>query len=121
VLQPVQLVAQHRAQAHELVTMPEQLLQVAFGRCGNPDFREAFREQEFENEPGVALIGLLLAHFTGANLSRVADAKFVAQLRQQALEPANRPGGFDPHAHRPLQIPVERLGLAALVIQAPLG
>jgi hypothetical protein len=33
----------------------------------------------------------------------------------------NRPGGFDPHAHRALQIAIERLGLSALVIQLSLG
>jgi hypothetical protein len=45
----------------------------------------------------------------------------MTQFREQALEPANRPGGFDPHAHRPVQIPLERLGFAARVIQPPLG
>ena len=67
--------------------MPKQLPQVAFGGCGNPDLREAFREQKIENEPSVALIGLLLAHFTGANLGRVADPKFVAEFREQAFKP----------------------------------
>ena len=34
----------------------------------------------------------LLEHFTGANLGGVADPKnFVAQFREQAFEPANRP------------------------------
>jgi hypothetical protein len=45
----------------------------------------------------------------------------VTQFRQQAFEPANRPGGFDPYAHRPLQIPVERLGFSVLVIQPSFG
>ena len=118
--QRVQLVAQHRAHAHQLVTMPEQLPQVAFGRRGNPDFRKAFRQQQIENQRGVAFIGLLLAHFAGANLGGVSDPKFVTEFRQQPLEPVNRPGRFDPHAHRPLQIPVERVRFAALVIQPSL-
>src|SRR5882762_4585765 len=42
--QRVQLVAQHGAQAHQLVAMPEQLPEVAFGRCGNPDLWKTFRE-----------------------------------------------------------------------------
>jgi len=88
---------------------------------GTRDPREAFRQQQIENEPGVALIGFLFAHFTGANLGGVADPKFVAQFREQTCEPANRPGGFDPHAHRTLQIPVERVGFSRLVIQPPLG
>jgi len=37
------------------------------------------------------------------------------------VELANRPGGFDPHAYRTLQIPVERLGFSRLVIQPPFG
>ena len=79
--------------------MPEQLSEVAFGRCGNPDFRKAFCEQQIENQQGIALIGLLLAHFAGANLRGVSDPQFVTQFRQQPLEPVNRTGRFDAHAH----------------------
>ena len=58
------------AQANELVPMPKQLPQIAFGRCGNPDLREAFREQEIENEPGIALIGLPAARTIYVSLDR---------------------------------------------------
>src|SRR6202163_1024509 len=100
--------------------MPEQLPQVSLGRRGHPDFRKAFREQQIENEPGIAFIGFLFAHFTGANLRGVSNPKFVAQFRQQALEPANRTRRFDAHPHRSLQVPVERVRFPALVIQSPL-
>jgi hypothetical protein len=119
----VQLVGQHGAQTYQLVTMPEQLPEVAFGRCGNPDFQKASGEQKLENEPGVALIGLLFAYFTGTNLRGVSDPQFVAEIREQTLEPVNRAGRFDAHAHRflrTLQAPVERLSLATLVVQSPL-
>jgi hypothetical protein len=36
------------------VAMPEQLPQIAFGWCRNPDSREAVAEQKFENERSVA-------------------------------------------------------------------
>src|SRR5712664_1831848 len=114
------LVAQHRTQAHELVTVPKQLSEVAFGRRGYPDPREAFGKQEIQNEPGVALIGLLLAHLTGANPCGVSDPQFVTEFRDQTLEPVNRASGFDAYAHRSLQIPVEGVGFAAFMVQPPL-
>ena len=80
--QRVQLVAQHRAHAYEFVTMPEQLPEVPLGRRGNPDSREAHRQQKIENECGVALIGLLLAHFAGANLRGVSDPQLVTDFRK---------------------------------------
>jgi hypothetical protein len=76
-----------------------------------------------ENEPSIALIGLLFAYFAGANLSRVSDPQFVAELREQTLEPMNRAGRFDTYAYRfrrTLQAPVERLRLAAFVVQSAL-
>src|SRR5271163_1341053 len=88
--QRVQLVAQHGAHAYELVAVPKQLPEVAFGWCGNPDFREALRQQQIENEPGVALIGLLFAYLTGTNLCGVSDPQFVSEFRKQTLEPVNR-------------------------------
>jgi len=51
------------------MTVPEQLAEVAFGRCGNPDFGKRFASIQIEDEPGVALIGLLLPHFTGTDLA----------------------------------------------------
>ncbi len=117
----MQLVAQHRAHAYELVAVPKQLPEVAFGWRGNPDFRKALREQEIENESGIALIGLLFAHFTGANPRRVSNPQFVAELGEQTLEPVNRPSSFDTHADRFLQIlqtPVERVSLTAFMVQS---
>ena len=43
--QRVQLVAQHGAQADQLVAMPKQLPQIPLRRCGHPDSWKAFREQ----------------------------------------------------------------------------
>jgi hypothetical protein len=63
---------------------------------------------------------LLFTPFTGANLPGVADPQSVTELREQPLEPGNRPGGLDPHAHRNREITVERLGLAAPVVQPPI-
>jgi hypothetical protein len=102
--------------------MPEQLPEIAFRWCRHPDLWKAFRQQQIENERSVTLVGLLLARFTGANLRGVPDPQFVTELRQQTLEPVHRAGRFDAHANRflgTLQTPVERVGLAALVIQAP--
>jgi len=44
----------------------------------------------------------------------------VTEFREQTLEPVKESGGLDSHAYRSVKIAVERLGLAALVIQAPL-
>src|SRR6266849_6539392 len=60
---------------------------------------------------------------TRPNPRGVPDPQLVTELREQTLEPVNGPGGFDPYAYRflqTLQTPVERLGLAALVVQAAL-
>jgi hypothetical protein len=45
------------------------------------------------------------------------DPQFVTEFRQQALELVNETGRFDPHAHRPLQIPLQRMCSIALAIQ----
>src|SRR2546430_9489267 len=57
--------------------MPEQLPEIPLARGGHPDFGKALRKQKVENDPGIAFVGLLFAHFAGANLGRVADPKFV--------------------------------------------
>src|SRR4029077_13011379 len=119
----MQLVAQHGAQAYQLVAMPEQLPEITLARCRHPDFRKAPREQEIENESGVALIRLLFATLAGANLGRVTDPKFVPEFGQQTDEPVNRTSRFDAYAYRlwrRLQTPVERVGFAAFVVESPL-
>src|SRR5260370_10943603 len=103
--------------------MPKQLAEIPFGGRGNPDFRKAFGEQQVEDEPGIALIGLLFAHFACTNLRGVSDPQFVTEFREQTLEPVNGTSSFDSHAHRfarTLQTPVKCVSLAALVIQSPL-
>ena len=90
---------------------------------GTQIFGKALRQQQIENEPGVALIGLLFAHFTGTNLRGVSDPQFVAEFREQTLEPVNRASGFDAHAdrfRRTLQTPVERVSFAAFMVQSAL-
>jgi len=44
----------------------------------------------------------------------------MTEFCEQTLEPVNGSGGLDSHAYRSVKIAVERPGLAALVIQAPL-
>src|SRR5215467_12295739 len=117
----MKLVPEHGAQAHQFVAMPEQLPKIAFSGCGNPDPRKTVADQKFENERSIALIGLLLANLMGTNFRGVPDPQFVAEFREQTLEPMNGPGRFDAHTHRPLQAAVERLSLATLVVQPPLG
>src|SRR5438477_6771160 len=114
--QKVQLIAQHRAQGYELVAMPEQLPEIPLARGGHPDFGKTLREQQVENEPGIAFVGLLLANFRCANLGRVADPKFVPEFCKQALEPVNRPRRFDSHANRLLQTTVEGCGFSVFVL-----
>jgi hypothetical protein len=58
----------HGTHAHELVTVPEQLSEVAFSRRRNPNSREAIVEQEVEDERGVAFIRFLLAYFASTDL-----------------------------------------------------
>jgi hypothetical protein len=106
--------------------VPKQLPKVALGWRGNPDAGKAFYQQEIENECSIPLIGLLFAHFAGADLRGVTDPQFVAEIREQTFEPVHRPRGFNAHAHRFLrtsQAPVESVGLAVGVIQndAPLA
>ena len=83
------------------VAEAEDVVQIVFslGRSRNPDFWKPLREQQVEDEPGIALVGLLLAHFAGANLGGVSDPQLVAQFREQAHEPVDRTGGFDAHAN----------------------
>ena len=102
------------------MTVPVQLAEVSFGRRGNPDLRKAFGEQQFDDEPGVALIGLMFAHFAGADLRGVPDPQLAIEFREQTLEPVNGSGGFHPHEYRLVKTAVERLGLAALVVEAAL-
>ena len=97
--------------------MPEQLPEIAFRRCRYPDARKALGQQHIQNEPGVACIGLLLAHLRGANLGRVSDPQLVAEFGKQAFKPVHRTGRFDAHAHRSLQAAVKRLGFAVVVIE----
>src|SRR5437899_9163094 len=100
--------------------MPKQLPEIPLGRCRNPDFGKTLGEQELKNQPGIALVGFLFAYFAGANLRGVSDPQFVTEFGEKALEPVKESGGFDAHAHRSLQIPVERVGFAARVLQTPL-
>ena len=52
---------------------------------------------------GVARVSLLLAHHRCPDLRRVADPQLMAQLGQQALEPARVSRGLDAHPHWSLQ------------------
>jgi hypothetical protein len=80
--QKMKLVAQHRTQAHQLVTMPEQLPEIAFRRRGNPDSGKALREQKIENQSGIAFIRLLLTYFPCANLRGIPNPEFMTELRE---------------------------------------
>lgn len=60
---------------------------IAFDRCGNPDVRKALRKQKIENESGIAFLGLLLAHRTGANPCGVSSRRFVAELSESNRRP----------------------------------
>jgi transposase-like protein len=54
------------------------------------------------------------------NLGGIADPQLHRQLRQQPLEPARVPAGFDPHPHlhaAPLQFAIKPFGLARAVLQ----
>ena len=89
--QRVELVAQLRAQADQLVAMPEQLARGRVRPVREPRSSESSLQEQIEDQPGVALIGLLLAHLTGANLGGITDQQFVAEFREQTLEPVSGP------------------------------
>lgn len=82
----VELVAQHGTHAHELVTMPEQLPEIPLRGCGNSDPRKALGQQQIENVRGLALIGLLFTHHTGANLRGVPQSTVPARARTDRAE-----------------------------------
>ena len=75
--QGMQLVLHLRAPLHQLVPVQEQLPRVAFGRGGNPDTRELLGDEQLQQVPGIARIGLLFAHGPSANLGRIAHPQLV--------------------------------------------
>src|SRR2546426_10970187 len=95
----------------------EQLPEIAFGRRGNPDFRKTFREQQVKYQRGVALVGFLLAHATGASPGGVPDPQLVAAIRKQSFERVNGAGGLEAPAPWRLQTPGAGGGFGALVVQ----
>src|SRR5271166_3139797 len=98
------------------MTMAHQLPQIALLRAGHRQPRETLRQQQVEQQFGVAPVGLLLARGRRPDLTRMAHPQLDAALVQQSLEPARAAGGLHAHAHRlTLQAAVKRFGLAAVL------
>src|SRR6202011_4725425 len=116
----MQLVAQHGAQTHQLVAMPEQLPKITFLGGGNPDFREAIGKQEIQNQRGIPLVGLLLSHFAGPDFRGIPDPKFMTQFAQQTFEPLKGASGFDSKPDRLAQAAVEGVRLSTFVVESSL-
>jgi hypothetical protein len=57
-----------RSPAHRVVSMSEQLPEVALGQSRNPEAWKPICAQQFEKMPGVPRIGFLLPHHRKANL-----------------------------------------------------
>jgi hypothetical protein len=76
--------------------------------------------QQLQPKPRIFAVGLLFAHPLRRDLGGIADPQLHLQLRQQPLEPARVPAGFDPHPHlysAPLQLAIKPFGLACAVLQ----
>lgn len=92
--------------------MQQQLPQVPFLDTGNPDPGKTFLQQQAQDQPGIALIMLLLPPVLLPDFRRISHPHLVPQLLQQTLEPVRAPRGF--HSHHPgtMQSLVELLHLA---------
>jgi len=67
------LIAYCVAHPHQLLPVPHQLPQIAFGHGRPPDPREAFFHQQLQQVGRVARVGLLLAHHRRPDLRCIAD------------------------------------------------
>src|SRR5439155_6241469 len=83
-----------RARDHQLVTMQQQLPQVAHFTRWHPDPRKPPLDQQLQNMRRIALVRLLLPHVAGTNLRRIAHPQLVTQLAQQIHQPVTVAGGF---------------------------
>jgi len=68
----------------------------------------------------VPLVRLLLAHITGPDLRRISDPDLVPQILDQFDKPLAVARGLHPDQHRPRQLLIEALGVAAGMHQLPL-
>ncbi len=116
----LQSVLHPRPNLHQLVPVNQQLPQVALLRARRPQARKPAFQQQLQNVPRIALVGLLLAHITGTNLCRIPHPYLMTQPLQQLKEPLAVTARLDPYQRRNLQPAIEPLRLAIAVDQLSL-
>jgi hypothetical protein len=57
--------------------------------------REAPLHQQLEDVGRITLVRLLLAHVTGSDLSRIADAHLMTEMIEHVFEPMRVTAGFE--------------------------
>src|SRR5436190_4585218 len=108
----LQFVLHPRPHDHQLVTMQQQLPQVAHFTRWHPDPRKPPLDQQLQNMRRIALVRLLLPYVAGTNLRRIAHPQLVTQLAQQIHQPVTVAGGFHADQRRRRYSPVEPFRVA---------
>src|SRR5438445_924302 len=116
----LQFVLHPRPHDHQLVTMQQQLPQVAHFTRWHPDPRKPPLDQQLQNMRRIALVRLLLPHVAGTNLGRIAHPQLVTQLAQQIHQPVAVAGGFHADERGRRYLPVESFRVARGLYQLPL-
>jgi len=117
--QMLQLVLHPRPNHHQLVTMQQQLPQIAHLRRRHPDPRKPPLLQQNANMLRVPSICLLPPHATGPDLRRIPHPQLVAQLGQQIHQPVTVARRFHPDQRRRRQLPIKPLGIPRGLHQLP--
>lgn len=81
----LQLVLDSRPYPYQVPAMQQQLPQVPFFDTGNPDPGKTFLQQQAQDQPGIALIMLLLPPVLLPDFSRISHPHLVPQLLQQTI------------------------------------
>ena len=100
--------------------MNQQLPLIPLLLQGHPDPRKIILYQQIQNVHRIPPIRPLLPHLLSSNPGGVADPHFLPHLGQQVHKPMAVAGRFQPHAHRPGQLPVKSFGFSIRVHQLPL-
>src|SRR5690348_13329349 len=93
----MELVHHRGPHAHQLMSMPYQLPDIALARRRNPDARKSVAQKQMEDVQGIPRVGLLLSYPHGADLRRISHPKLVVMFPENFLEPLRIHGSFYTH------------------------
>jgi hypothetical protein len=106
-----------RADAHELMAVPQEDLQIALLAGRHPNRRKTIFRQQRKDQVSVAAVVFLFAGFGSPDLRGMTYTVVDLELFEQSQEPVHRSGGFDAHQGRPGQSGIELAHLVAFVLQ----